>query len=266
MNNPKKEKQPKRPPAKPQGGGEKGQGAGAGGAAGGKSKQQAAKAKSSKDDAQEDVKREQQLQAIVLADSFTLSFRPLSLDCPKVLLPLVNVPMLDYTIEFLAQNGVEEIFLFSVSHADKIEQYVKTLTLPHTLSIRCINSPNCSTAGDALREIDALNIVRSDPFILISGDVVSNMDLKKAIAYHTAKRKEDPNCIMTLTLKKIDQQRSGIRPGLHDLFVGLNTQSKQVVVYDDRVASSDVSFPLELMEDCADLTFHSDLLDCHVDI
>lgn len=28
---------------------------------------------------------------------------------PKVLLPLVNVPMLEYTIEFLAQNGVEEV-------------------------------------------------------------------------------------------------------------------------------------------------------------
>ncbi|RYG65720.1 hypothetical protein EON64_11340 [archaeon] len=108
MSNPKKEKQPKRPPLKPQGGSEKGQGGGAGGAAAGKGKQQAAKAKSTHD-AQEDVKREQKLQAIVLADSFTQSFRPLSLDCPKVLLPLVNVPMLDYTIEFLAQNGVEEV-------------------------------------------------------------------------------------------------------------------------------------------------------------
>ena len=57
----------------------------------------------------EDVQRQQKLQAIILADSFSLSFRPISIECPKVLLPLVNVPMIEYTIEFLAQNGVEEV-------------------------------------------------------------------------------------------------------------------------------------------------------------
>ena len=40
-------------------------------------------------------------------DSFMKTFRPITWDSPKVLLPLVNAPMLEYTIEFLAQNGVE---------------------------------------------------------------------------------------------------------------------------------------------------------------
>lgn len=57
----------------------------------------------------DDVKRGQKLQAILLAVSFTKYFRPLSYIKPKVLLPLVNIPMLVYTIEFLAQNGVEEV-------------------------------------------------------------------------------------------------------------------------------------------------------------
>ena len=58
----------------------------------------------------EDSKRDQKLQAILLADSFQKAFRPVTWETPKVLLPLVNVPMLEYTIEFLAQNGVEEVF------------------------------------------------------------------------------------------------------------------------------------------------------------
>jgi translation initiation factor eIF-2B subunit epsilon len=57
----------------------------------------------------EDSKRDQKLQAILLADSFSKSFRPITWEKPKVLLPLVNVPMIEYTIEFLAQNGVEEV-------------------------------------------------------------------------------------------------------------------------------------------------------------
>jgi translation initiation factor eIF-2B subunit epsilon len=61
--------------------------------------------------------QKQKLQAILLADSFNNNFRPISHECPKVLLPLVNIPMLDYTIEFLSLNGVEEVstILFLIS-------------------------------------------------------------------------------------------------------------------------------------------------------
>ena len=75
-----------------------------------KSKSQTKSTKAPQDGG-EDVKRDQKLQAILLADSFTTTFRPITLECPKVLLPLVNVPMIDYTIEFLAQNGVEEVVI-----------------------------------------------------------------------------------------------------------------------------------------------------------
>ena len=56
-----------------------------------------------------DMKRDQKLQAILLADSFTKTFRPITWEKPKVLLPLCNVPMIDLTLEFLSQNGVEEV-------------------------------------------------------------------------------------------------------------------------------------------------------------
>lgn len=67
------------------------------------------KGKSKGPDQLDDVKRNQKLQAIILADSFSKTFRPITIEFPKVLLPLVNVPMIEYTLEFLAQNGVEEV-------------------------------------------------------------------------------------------------------------------------------------------------------------
>lgn len=36
-------------------------------------------------------------------------FRPITVEKPKVLLPLVNVPLLEYTLEWLAMNNVEEV-------------------------------------------------------------------------------------------------------------------------------------------------------------
>ena len=210
--------------------------------------------------------REQKLQAILLADSFTKTFRPVTWQVPKVLLPLVNVPMLEYTIEFLAQNGVEELFLVCVWHADVIQSYINSSKWPSTITVRCINITSCLSAGDALRELDSLGLVRSDPFILISGDVISNMDLKKAIAFHKEKRKEDNNCIMTVVLKPV-QKGAGAKPVVDDLVVALDRNSGQMLLFEDSYKKKKVSIPLEILADhSSGLSFHTDLLDCNVDI
>lgn len=64
-------------------------------------------------------------------------------------------------------------------------RYICACNLSHadvcTLQVRIITSNNCLSAGDALRDIDQRGVVRSDPFILVSGDVVSNIDLKSVI-------------------------------------------------------------------------------------
>lgn len=39
----------------------------------------------------------------------TQRFRPITVEKPKVLLPLVNAPLLEYTLEWLALNKVEEV-------------------------------------------------------------------------------------------------------------------------------------------------------------
>lgn len=46
----------------------------------------------------------------------------------QVLCPLVNVPMIDYTMEFLARNDVREVFVFCVSHAKQLEEYLQSST------------------------------------------------------------------------------------------------------------------------------------------
>jgi hypothetical protein len=38
-------------------------------------------------------------------------FRPITVERPKALLPLVNAPMIEYALEWLAMNRVEEVGL-----------------------------------------------------------------------------------------------------------------------------------------------------------
>ena len=54
---------------------------------------------------------EELLQAILLADSFRKRMSPITYTTPKSLLPLVNVPILEYTLELLVSAGVKELFI-----------------------------------------------------------------------------------------------------------------------------------------------------------
>lgn len=43
----------------------------------------------------------------------------------QCLLPLANTPLIDYTLEFLASAGVEQVFIYCGAHTDQLEEYIK---------------------------------------------------------------------------------------------------------------------------------------------
>lgn len=49
--------------------------------------------------------------------------------------------------------------------------------------IKVVVSEECLSAGDALRNIDAKSLIKSD-FVLVNGDMVSNMKLADIIKEH----------------------------------------------------------------------------------
>lgn len=76
-----------------------------------------------KDKAEE--KREEPLQAVIFADSFETRFNPFTLERPRCLLPLAGTPLIEYTLEFLANAGVEEVILYCGNHTEAVEEYLK---------------------------------------------------------------------------------------------------------------------------------------------
>lgn len=84
------------------------------------------------------------------------------------------------------------------------------------VTVTVVVSTSSMSAGDALREMETKGMLTTD-FILVSGDVVSNMKLSKVLAEHKwgsnslfseslfrARRKKDKNCIMTTIFKKAE--------------------------------------------------------------
>lgn len=228
------------------------------------------KKKGSASDEVAPTKHEQPLQAILLADSFTHNFRPLSLDRPKMLCPLNNVAMIDYAMDFVAGAGVEELFVVCVS--DHVEAYVEQHSWTATkMQVTVVKDSTLTNAGDALREIDKRNLIQSDPFILLFGDVVTNVDLVGALAAHKERHKKDSSAIMTLLMKEVgpscDRFVSSIRANTEDLVVGLDpTQDNRILVYDDNSENKSIPVPCSFLASHPQIDLRYDLLDCGIDI
>ncbi|XVF06549.1 hypothetical protein REPUB_Repub06bG0058700 [Reevesia pubescens] len=211
------------------------------------------------------------LQAILLADSFATKFRPITLERPKVLLPLVNIPMIDYTLEWLESAGVEEVFVFCCAHSKQVIDYLESSewSSQPNFSVTTIESHNSISAGDALRLIYERHVIHGD-FVLISGDTISNMSLTQALQEHKERRKKDSNAIMTMVVKKskpspITQQS---RLGTDELFMAINPDTKQLLRYEDKAEYSKgfISLDKTLIADNPSIVLHNDKQDCYIDI
>ncbi|KAA8536938.1 hypothetical protein F0562_029416 [Nyssa sinensis] len=222
------------------------------------------------EDAEEDLARVP-LQGILLADSFAQKFRPITLERPKVLLPLVNAPMIDYTLAWLESAGVEEVYVFCCAHSKQVIDYLgssKWIGQPN-FSVTTIESHNSVSAGDALRLIYERNVIHGD-FILISGDTVSNMSLTQALQEHKERRKKDSNAVMTMVIKQSKPSPSThqSRLGTDELFMAIDPDTKQLLYYEDKADHLKGTITLDkmLLTDNPFISLHNDKQDCYIDI
>ncbi|KAI1312621.1 hypothetical protein EDD11_002930 [Mortierella claussenii] len=213
---------------------------------------------------------EQTLQAVILADSFDERFQPITLETARCLLPLCNVPLLSYTFEFLAVAGVQEIYVFTCAHSDKVKDYVRKYNKTSNMKIHTIVSQEWMSVGDAMRELDAQQLITTD-FILVNGDVVSNMKLDKVLEEHRARRQTDKSAIMTMVLKRASPQHRSRSVGDGSLFV-LDQASKECLHYQPVKAFKStrqdrrMTMDMEIFEKHPEIQIRNDLMDCQVDI
>lgn len=213
---------------------------------------------------------DERFQAVVLTDSFETRFMPLTAVKPRCLLPLANVPLIEYTLEFLAKAGVNEVFLMCSSHAEQVQQYIeqsKWCSINSPFKIIPIMLLESRSVGDAMRDLDNRGVISGD-FLLVSGDVVTNIDFSRAMEMHRRHRENDSNHILTMVLSSASaahRARSDLDPAT---FI-LDAKTNRCVYYQaipgaNKKAS--IKIDPELMDDIDELVVRNDLIDCHVDI
>lgn len=188
----------------------------------------------------------------------------------QCLLPLANIPLIDYTLEFLSLAGIEDVFIFASNHAEKIEQHIRdskwSLASSPFKKCQIVMSPSSMSVGDAMRELDGKGMITTD-FLLVNGDFVSNLPLEDVLKAHRDRRTKDKNAIMTMILRQADFEHRTKARGESGAFV-IDEASGRCVHYEEMRHGGDrmVQLPSDLIKQHPQLRIRTDLIDCQVDI
>lgn len=121
--------------------------------------------------------------------------------------------------------------------------------------------------GDAMRDLDSRSLLVGD-FLLVYGDVVSNLPLESALAAHRARRAKDKNAIMTMVLREAGNSHRTKARGTSPIFV--IDPSKDRCLHFEQMPNRDqtnhLSIDPELLSEHQELEIRADLIDCGIDI
>ncbi|KAF8742368.1 hypothetical protein AX14_004922 [Amanita brunnescens Koide BX004] len=211
------------------------------------------------------------LQAVVLADSFNKRFRPLSTQKPRCLLPVCNAQLLDWTFESLALAGVQDVFVVCRSHAEQIKRAIKDSKWSKPGSgmqiLPIVTAKETFSPGDAMRDIYTRGLLTTD-FVLVTGDLVSNIRIDDVVRVHRERRKTNKDAIMTMVVKECGAKHR-TRPQGDSAVFALDSRTSECLHYQPVIAhplTRHVNIPRELSESHSEIDIRYDLIDCGIDV
>jgi mannose-1-phosphate guanylyltransferase len=123
------------------------------------------------------------VQAVVLVGGEGTRLRPLTLETPKPMVPVMNVPFLERTLVRLKEAGIDDVILPAGYLPDAITRYFGDGSRLG-LNIRyVIEETPLGTAG-ALKNVQEFI---TGPFFVLNGDVLTSLDLRAMRANHEKK-------------------------------------------------------------------------------
>ncbi|RME79635.1 MAG: nucleotidyl transferase [Chloroflexi bacterium] len=135
------------------------------------------------------------MKAVVMAGGVGSRLRPLTIERPKPMVPLVNKPVMAHILDLLKRHNITEVVVTLQYLATLIQDYFSDgSSLGMKIHYRVEETP-LGTAGSVKRAQDLLD----DTFLVISGDAVTNIDLRKVVEFHRAR-----GALATLALYSLD--------------------------------------------------------------
>ena len=122
------------------------------------------------------------MKAIILAGGRGKRLRPITDYVPKPLIPIKNIPIIEWQIKYLKKFGISEIIVCSGYKTKMIENYLNNKKLGIKITFSVEDKP--LGTGGAIKK--AGKKIKDKSFLVINGDIITNIDLKKLIKKNNA--------------------------------------------------------------------------------
>jgi len=145
------------------------------------------------------------LKALILAGGFATRLRPLSCTRPKTLLPIVNKPLLQWTLEKLASSNIAEAIL-AVNYRTEVlikEHRIPKCGLHITYSCDPLEKP--LGTGGPIKKAEKL-LGHDAPFLVLNEDVFTDVNYTEILKLHKERKG-----VATIALHRVeDPSRFGV--------------------------------------------------------
>ena len=129
------------------------------------------------------------MKAIILAGGRGKRLKPVTDYVPKPLVPIKNIPIIEWQIKYLKKFGVSEVIICSGYKTEMIENYLNMKNMGVTIKFSIEKYP--LGTGGAIKK--AGKMIKDKSFFVINGDTITNIDLKKL--------SKKPNTIAAIELR-----------------------------------------------------------------
>lgn len=123
------------------------------------------------------------MKAVIMAGGKGTRLRPLTCNKPKPMVPVLNKPVMEYAVDLLKKHGITEIAVTLQYLPDVIKDYFGDGSAFGVHLHYFEETVPLGTAGSVKNAEEFLD----EPFLVISGDGITDYDLTAAIDYHRQK-------------------------------------------------------------------------------
>ncbi len=136
--------------------------------------------------------------AVLLVGGKGTRLRPLTLERPKALVPLLNQPLLSYELSLLARHGITDVILAVGYRADALKAALGDGSA-WNVRLTYVEDPSPLGTAGALKNVESLI---DGPFVAMNGDLVYDVDLGSVTRAHI-----ESGATITFCLRRVEDIR-----------------------------------------------------------
>jgi len=115
------------------------------------------------------------MKAIILAGGRGKRLRPITDYVPKPLVPIKNIPIIEWQLKYLKKFGIDEVIICTGYKQEMIENHLNMKDIGIKIKFSIEKLP--LGTGGAIKK--AGKMIKDKSFFVINGDTITNIDLKK---------------------------------------------------------------------------------------